>query len=140
MAYISKIETLDIDRSTLISDITTATILDLTCEIEAYERLYPEKSEDEVLKLIRSKRWYYVSKTSEFASWSDWFVIMIMNGVCENLSFYKIKISNEEQKFVENLIYRMMNEFPCWKSKGGYYRQRIGLENISSHTLLCENY
>lgn len=131
---------LDIDRSILISDMTLAAILDLTTEIEAYERMYPEKSEDEVLKLIRSKRWYYVSKTPEFASWSDWFVIMVMNGVCENLSFYQIKISNEEQKFVENLIYKMMNEFLCWKSKGGYYRQRIGLENISSHTLLCENY
>ncbi len=60
MAYNSKNEMLDIDRSTLISDMTMATILDLTNEIEAYERMYPEKSEDEVLKLIRFKRWYYV--------------------------------------------------------------------------------
>jgi hypothetical protein len=126
----SKSETLDIDRSTLISDMTMAAVLDLTTEIEAYERMYPEKSEDEVLKLIRSKRWYYAAKRPELASWNDWFVIMVINGVCENLSFYQIKISDEEQKFVENLIYKIMNEFPCWKSKGGYYRQRIGFRQL----------
>lgn len=121
---------LDIDRSTLISDMTMAAILDLTTEIEAYERMYPEKSEDEVLKLIRSKRWNYVTKTPEFQTWSDWFEIMVMNGVCENLSFYKTRMSNEEQKFVENLIYKTMDEFPCWKSRGGYYRQRIGFRQF----------
>ena len=130
MAFNSKNEILDIDRSTLISDMTMATILDLTNEIEAYERMYPEKSEDEVLKLIRFKRWYYVDKIPELTSWSDWFVIMVMNSVLENLSFYQIKMSNEEQKLVENLIHRKMDEFPCWKSRGGYYRQRIGFRQF----------
>jgi hypothetical protein len=109
---------------------TMATILDLTNEIEAYERLYPEKSEDEVLKLIRSKRWYYVSKTPEFQTWSDWFVIMVMNSVLENLSFYQIKMADEEIKMVKNLIYKTMDEFPYWKGKGGYYRQRIGFRQF----------
>jgi hypothetical protein len=126
----SKNEMLDIDRSTLISDMTMATILDLTNEIEAYERMYPEKSEDEVLKLIRSKRWYYVSKIPEFQTWSDWFLIMVMNGVCENLSFYQIKMTDEEFKLIKNLIYKTMDEFPYWKSKGGYYRQRIGFRQF----------
>ena len=58
MACNLKHEMLDIDRSTLITDMTMATILNLTDEIEAYERMYPEKSEDEVVKVIRSKRWY----------------------------------------------------------------------------------
>jgi hypothetical protein len=132
MACNSKSETFDIDRSTLISDMTMAAILDLTTEIEAYERMYPEKSENQVLKLIRSKRWYYVSKTPEFASWRDWFVIMVINGVCENLSFYRIKMADEEYRLVENLIYKTMSEFPCWKSKGGYYRQRIGFRQLVS--------
>ncbi len=130
MAFNSKNEILDIDRSTLISDMTMATILDLTNEIEAYERMFLERSEDEVLKLILSKRWCFVAKISELTSWSDWFSIMVMNGVCENLSFYKIKISNEEYKSVENLIHKKMDEFPCWKSRGGYYRQRIGLRQF----------
>jgi hypothetical protein len=132
MAGDSKSETLDIDRSTLISDMTMAAILDLTTDIEAYERIYPEKSEDEVLKLILSKRWYYVSKTPEFAFWSDWFVIIVMNGVWENLSFYKIKITDEESRLVKNLIYKTMDEFPCWKSRGGYYRQRIGFRQFAT--------
>lgn len=130
MLHDSNNKMLDIDRSTLISDMTIATILDLTDKIEAYERMYPEKSENEVLKLIRSKRWCFVAKTPELTSWSDWFVIMVMNGVCENLSFYEIKMTDEESKLVENLIYKAMDEFPCWKSRGGYYRQRIGFRQF----------
>lgn len=113
---------LEIDRPTLISDMTIAAILDLTTEIEAYERMYPEKSEDEVLKLIRSKRWYFVNKIPELPSWCGWFVIMVMNGVWENLSFYQIKMADEEIKMVKNLIYKTIDEFPYWKGKGSYYR------------------
>ena len=126
----TKNEMLDIERSTVISDMTIATIIGLTNEIEAYERMYPEKSEDEVLKLIRSKRWYYVPKMPELPSWCDWLLIMAMNGVWENLSFYQIKMTDEEQKFIENLIYKTMDEFPGWKSQGGYYRQRIGFRKF----------
>jgi hypothetical protein len=132
MLHDSLNKVLEIDKPTLISDMTIAAILDLTTEIEAYERMYPEKSEDEVFKLIRSKSWYYVAKIHELASWSDWFKIMVINGICENLSFYKIRMSNEEQKNVENLIHKQMDEFPCWKSRGGYYRQRIGFRQFAT--------
>ncbi len=128
----SKHEMLEIDKPTLISDMTIAAILDLTTEIEAYERMYPEKSEDEVLKLIRSKSWYYVTKIPELASWNDWFVIMVTNSVRERLSFYQIKMTDEESEFVETLIYKTMDEFPCWKSRGGYYRQRIGFRQFAT--------
>ncbi len=132
MLDVSKSKMTDIDRTTVISDMTMATILDLSNEIEAYERLYPEKSEDEVLKFIRSKRWYYVSKIPELTSWRDWFLIMVVNGVRENLSFYQIKMTDEEYKSVEDFIYKTMDDFPGWKSKGGYFRQRIGFRKFES--------
>jgi len=48
-------------RTSVIWTMTTVSIVDLTNEIEGYERMNPEKSEDEVLKLIRSKRWSYLN-------------------------------------------------------------------------------
>jgi len=57
---------------------------------------------------------------------------MAMNGVWERLAFYKIKMTDEEYKSVENLIYKTMDEFPGWKSKGGYFRQRIGFRKFES--------
>jgi hypothetical protein len=63
-------------------------------------------------------------------SWRDWFVIMTMNRVRESLKYYKYKVTDDELKHVEILIYKTMDEFPAWKSKGGYYRQRIGFRKF----------
>lgn len=126
----SENELFDGEREAIIDGMTLAEIYDLTNEIEAYERKYPDKSEDEVIKLVMSKRWYYVPKMPDFPSWRDWFVIMTMNRVRESLKYYKYKVTDDELKHVEILIYKTMDEFPAWKSKLGYYRQRIGFRKF----------
>jgi hypothetical protein len=121
---------LDEERAAIISDMTMAAIVDLTNEVEAYERLYPDKSEEDVLKLVLSKRWYYFHKLPEFPFWTDWFVAMALSRAIENISSYNFNLTFEEKKLVENLIHKTMDEFPAWKSNGGYYRQRIGFRRF----------
>jgi hypothetical protein len=120
--YLNK-NMLDEEKKAIIECTTMAAIVDLTSEVEAYERKYPDKSEEEVLKLVLSKRWYHLHKLPEFPFWTDWFVAMAFSRAIENISGYNFKLTFEEKDFVENLIYKTMDELPAWKSKGGYYRQ-----------------
>ena len=96
-------------------------------QIEAYERRYPSFSEDGVLKLIRCKPWADLPKEPEFPTWRDWFLTMTKKKVREPLSFHEIEMTEAEHEYFEALIYRIMNEFLAWKSRGGYYRWRIGV-------------
>jgi hypothetical protein len=120
---------LDEERKAIVEQSTMAAIMALTNEIEAYERKYPDKSEEEVLKLGLSKRWYYFHKLPEFPFWRDWFIAMAFSRAIENISSYELTF--EEKNFIENLINKTMDEFPAWKSKGGYYRQRIGFRKFN---------
>jgi hypothetical protein len=122
---------LDEERKAIVEQSTMAAIMALTNEIEAYERKYPDKSEEEVLKLGLSKRWYYFHKLPEFPFWRDWFIAMAFSRAIENISSYEFELTFEEKNFIENLINKTMDEFPAWKSKGGYYRQRIGFRKFN---------
>jgi len=119
-------------RATLISDMTIAAIVDLTSEIEAYERRFPSLSEDKVLKIIRCKPWTDWPEEPEFPTWSDWFLVITMKEVRESLKFHDIEMTEAEHECVEALIYDIMDDFPAWKSRGGYYRQRIGFRKQNS--------
>jgi hypothetical protein len=127
---IKNIEVPEEEKKAIIECTTMAVIVDLTNELEAYERKYPDKSEEEVLKLVLSKRWYHLQKLPEFPFWRDWFIAMAFSRAIENISGYNFKLTFEEKKLVENLIYKTMDKFPAWKSKGGYYRQRIGFRKF----------
>ena len=50
------------EDESVIQALTIGLIIDLTYEIEGIERENPSMSDDEVLELILSKKWYYVSK------------------------------------------------------------------------------
>ena len=113
-------------RESLISDMTIAAVIDQTNKIEAYERRYPSLSEDEVLKLIRSKPWNEWPEEPEFLMWRDWFLLMTMKEVRESLKSHEIEMTEAERDYTETLICNTMDDFPAWKSRGGYYRQRIG--------------
>ena len=121
---------LDEERKTIISNATMTAIITLTNEIEGYTRQYSDKAEDEALEYIRSKEWVCTAETPEFHTWRDWFVIMTLNRVRGYLKCYQYKMTTDEANLVKNLIYKTMDEFRFWKSKGGYYSYRIGFRKF----------
>jgi hypothetical protein len=106
---------LDEERKAIVEQSTMAAIMALTNEIEAYERKYPDKSEEEVLKLGLSKRWYYFHKLPEFPFWRDWFIAMAFSRAIENISSYEFELTFEEKNFIENLMikYNFMGKWFC---------------------------
>ena len=122
------------EDESVIQALTIGVIRDLTCEIEGIERENPSMSQDEVLEVILSKNWYYVSKIPELPCWNDWFVIIAMQRVKEYFCREKYRLTEKEIKIVENVIYEMMDEFRSWKNSGGFYRHRIGYVNRKLRT------
>lgn len=125
-------ELIDEEMTTDILDITMAAIIYLIDEIEGYTIQYPKKSKDEVLELIRSKEWIYVSKKPEFLTWRDWFVMIAVNRIIQCLKWRRDKITEEQIKHVENLIYETMDDFENQKSRGKYNIYRIGFRKFES--------
>ena len=112
------------EDESVIQALTIGVIIDLTYEIEGIERENPSMSDDEVLELILSKKWYYVSKVPELLCWSDWFVIIAMQRVKEYFCREKYRLTGKEIRIVENVIYEMMDKFLSWKTG------RIGVDFI----------
>ena len=112
------------EDESVIRDLTVGVIIDLTYEIEGIERENQSMSDDEVLELILSKNWYYVSKVPELPCWSEWFVIIAMQRVKEYFCREKYRLTEKEIRIVENVIYEMMDEFLSWKTG------RIGVDFI----------
>jgi len=104
------------EDESVVQALTIGVIMDLTYEIEGIERENPSMSEDEVLELILSKNWYYVSKVPELPCWSEWFVIIAMQRVKEYFCREKYRLTGKEIRIVENVIYEMMDKFLSWKT------------------------
>ena len=125
-------EIMDEERKTIISNATMTAIITITNEIEGYMRQYLDKGEDEALRWVRSKEWFCSSEKPEVPTWRDWFFVITMNRVRGHLKCYQFKMTTDEVNLVTNLIFKTMDQFLFWKSKGGYYSYRIGFGKFES--------
>ena len=83
-------------RKSIINSETIAAICHLIIGIDMYVERYLDMSDDEILELIQSEPYCHISKTPDFPTCSDRFIILALHIVIKRMELYKIEMTEEE--------------------------------------------